>query len=416
MIPSEKKITRRKIRIIVSALVLASLLASSGWAQTSWPRFRGERGDGQVESFPQTELKPKLLWETPLPSQGVGGVSATEDFVVVSARSADDSQDVFMAIDPVSGALLWRKTYAAPGQLDYGTSPRATPLISDPYVYVLGAMGHLHCLDIDSGEVKWQKHLVKDLGGVLPIWGYGWSPLLVDDRLIVLPGGPACAIAALSPENGEVLWQTGGQPAAYASPVLAQWKGHKQIVAYDRVSLGGWSLADGKRLWTIKPTEPNDFNVPTPLITDEALIVVTENNGLRKYDIDVATGLPHVTPSAIVSSIKPDAHTPVLCGRQVVVAERELIALNLDNKLEIDWRIKDRALRQHNSLIAAGNQALVITQGGELLLVQSDGSSGKILSRHKFTGSTKYILSHPALVGDTLYLRAENSLQAWVLW
>ncbi len=78
-----------------------------------------------------------------------------------------------------------------------------TALINDPYVVVLGAMGDLHCLDIDSGEVKWHVHLVKDLGGVLPIWGYGWSPLLVDDRLIVMPGGPACSIAARAPESGE---------------------------------------------------------------------------------------------------------------------------------------------------------------------------------------------------------------------
>lgn len=398
------------------AFICAYLIAQVAMAQSTWPRFRGERGDGHVEAFPQKPLSPKLLWETPLPSQGVGGVSANADFVFASARSADDRQDLFFCIDPVSGAVLWQKEYAAPGQLDYGTSPRATPLISDPHVFILGAMGDLHCLDIDSGEVQWHKHLVKDLGGALPIWGYGWSPLLVDDRLIVMPGGPACSIAALSPEDGKVLWQTPGQPAAYASPVLAKWKDTAQIITYDRTSLGGWSLANGERLWSIKPPEPNDFNVPTPLVLSDALLVVTENNGLRKYDIDPQTGFPKPEPAAQVSTLKPDAHTPVICGRQLIAAERELIAFNVDKQLAIDWRIKDRSLRQHNSLIAAGNQVLVITQGGELLLVQTDGSTGRIVSRHKFTGSTKYILSHPALVGDTLYLRAENSLQAWALW
>lgn len=406
----------RIIIVLVLTLISTWTCTQSADAQSTWPRFRGERGDGQVEEFPQKPLNPKLLWETPLPSQGVGGVAANSDFVVVSSRSADDQKDVFVCLDPVSGTVLWQKEYDAPGQLDYGTSPRSTPLISDPYVYLVGAMGHLHCLDVDSGEVKWQLHLVKDLGGALPIWGYGWSPLLVEDRLIVLPGGPNCAIAALAPETGKVLWQTPGQPAAYASPIVAHWNNHQQIVAYDRSSLGGWSLDSGKKLWSIKPPAANDFNVPTPLILEDALVVVTENNGLRKYDIDPATGFPNVQPSAQATALKPDAHTPVVCGRQVIAAERELMAFNLDNKLAIDWRIKDRALRQHNSLIAAGNQVLVITQAGELLLVQSDGESGSIIARHKFTGNTKYILSHPALVGDTLYLRAENALQAWVLW
>lgn len=402
--------------IAIAALLGTWFVANNVIAQSNWPRFRGERGDGQVEQFPQKPLAPKLLWETALPSQGVGGIAATTDFVVVSARSADDHQDVFVCLDPVSGALLWRKEYAAPGQLDYGTSPRSTPLIHDPYVFLVGAMGHLHCLDIDSGEVKWKHHLVNDLGGTLPIWGYGWSPLLVDDRLIVLPGGPNSSIAALQPETGKIVWQTPGQPAAYASPVVARWNDVKQIVAYDRTSLGGWSIEDGKRLWSIKPPAENDFNVPTPLILNDALLVVTENNGLRKYDIDSQTGFPRSQPSDHTASLKPDSHTPVICGRQVIAAERELIAFNVDNHLAIDWRIKDRSLRQHNSLIAAGNQALVITQTGELLLVQSDGDAGRIVARHKFTGNTKYILSHPALVRDTLYLRAENSLQAWVLW
>ncbi len=386
------------------------------FSQDDWPRFRGVRGDGQVGAFPQRPLNPKLLWESPLASQGVGGIAASKDFVVVSSRSADDREDVFVCLDPVSGAELWKKQYLALGQLDYGTSPRATPLIHDPYVITLGAMGDLHCLDIDSGETKWHKHLVKDLAGELPIWGYGWSPLLADESLIVMPGGPVCFMASLQLESGDVRWKTPGLPAAYASPMLAQWQGQEQIIAYDRTTLGGWSLADGKRLWTIKPTEPNDFNVPTPIILPDALVVVTENNGLRKYDIDAGTGRPRPEPTAEIKSIRPDAHTPVVCGQQLIVAERELLALDIANGLRIDWRIKDRALRQHNSLIAAGNQVLVITQGGELLLIETQGSKGNLISRHKFTGNTKYILAHPALVGHTLYVRAENSLQAWSLW
>lgn len=406
------------MRLVLMTIVvwLLCLNARESSGQEDWPRFRGQRGDGQVQEFPQHPFNPKLLWEAPLPSQGVGGISATAEFVVASARSEDDTQDVFVCFDPVSGAELWKHTYAAPGHLDYGNSPRATPQISDPYVFTLGAMGDLHCLDIDSGQVRWHKQLIKDLGGALPIWGYGWSPLLVEDRLIVLPGGPSASMAALHAETGELIWQSPGQGAAYASPLLAQWQGTQQVIAYDKISLGGWALTDGKRLWSIKPKEPNDFNVPTPLILPDSLIVVTENNGLRKYDIDRLTGNPQAEPSAIQSSLKPDTHTPVLCGQQLIAAERELVGINIADNLAIQWRLKDRALRQHNSLIAAGDQVLVITQGGELLLVKTSATSGEIVGRHKFTGSTKYILSHPALVDGTLYVRAENSLQAWSLW
>ncbi len=70
-------------------------------------------------------------------------------------------------------------------------------MIADPWVYLLGAGGQLHCVDLDTGEIKWQKHLVSDLQGEMPPWGYSASPLLKDEKLIVQqPGGSEHAIVA----------------------------------------------------------------------------------------------------------------------------------------------------------------------------------------------------------------------------
>jgi outer membrane protein assembly factor BamB len=406
------------VHIAHVACFLLSCLTTHGNAQeelTTWPGFRGERGDGHVAKFPQTTFQPKIMWRSALPTQGVGGVAATTDFVIASSRSEDDKSDVFVCFDPVTGAESWQLSYPAPGQLDYGNSPRATPLISDPYVYLLGAFGDLKCVDIDSGEIKWSKHLIKDLGGQLPGWGYGWSPTLVDGRLIVLPGGKKCSIAALSVDDGSVVWQTPGDTAAYATPQLATWNDRRQIVAYDTRTLGGWDVKNGLRLWSVRPKEPNDFNVPTPIILPNALVVATENNGTRRYEVD-STGAVSPEPSSQVKTILPDAHTPVVVGSQLIVAERELISLDLDKQLAVRWRIKDRALRAHNSLIVGGDEVLIVTQGGEVLLVKVNDTSGEIKARHKFGGEAGYLLSHAALSGNTLFVRAEYSLQAWALW
>ena len=391
--------------------------ATIGNAQelTTWPGFRGERGNGHVAKFPESAFKPKLQWRATLPTQGVGGVAATADFVIASSRGEDDKSDVFVCFDPVTGVELWRLSYEAVGQLDYGNSPRATPLISDPFAFLLGAFGDLKCVDIDSGEVKWSKHLIKDLGGQLPVWGYGWSPTLVDGHLIVLPGGKKCSMAVLSVEDGSVVWQTPGETAAYATPQLATWNDRRQIVAYDTKSLGGWDAKSGVRLWSMMPKEPNDFNVPTPIVLSNAIIVSSENNGTRRYEVNAA-GSIDPEPSSQIKTVAPDAHTPVVVGSQLIVAERELISLDLDNQLAVRWRIKDRALRSHNSVIAGGDEVLVVTQGGEVLLVKIADKSGEIVARHKLGGDTGYLLSHPALSGNTLYVRGENSLQAWTLW
>ena len=397
---------------------MATNWAATSYSQdelTTWPGFRGERGDGHVAKFPQTTFQPKILWHSPLPTQGVGGVAATADFVIASSRSADDQSDVFVCFDPLTGAELWQLSYAAPGELDYGNSPRATPLIYDPYVYLLGAFGDLKCLDIDSGEIKWSKHLIKDLGGQMPGWGYGWSPTLVDSHLIVLPGGKRCSIAALSVTDGSVIWQTPGETAAYATPQLAAWNDRRQIIAYDSKSLGGWDAKTGMRLWSIKPKAPNDFNVPTPIVLTNALVVASENNGTRRYEVD-SSGIVDSEPSSQVKSIVPDAHTPVAIGSQLIVAERELISLDLEKQLAVRWRVKDRALRAHNSLIIGGDEVLIVTQGGEVLLIKVTENSGEIKARHKLGGDAGYLLSHAAFSGNTLFVRAEGSLQAWALW
>ncbi len=107
--------------------------------------------------------------------------------------------------------------------------------------------------------------------------------------------------------------------------------------------------------------------------------MVTENNGLRQYMVDPQSGFPSPEPTAIVQQITPDSHTPVTLANQIVCADKELIALDLDKQLTLSWRLKDRALRGHNSLIASDDQVLVMTQGGELLQVSVTAKKARLL-------------------------------------
>ncbi len=105
----------------------------------------------------------------------------------------------------------------------------------------------------------------------------------VDDKLIINPGAPDASLAALDRKTGKVLWKSAGKPHAYASFVLHGEGASRQIIGYDRESLGGWDPTTGKRRWTITPITPKDFNVPTPIVAGNDLLVSTENNGTRRY-------------------------------------------------------------------------------------------------------------------------------------
>jgi ABC-type phosphate/phosphonate transport system substrate-binding protein len=62
----------------------------------AWNQFRGPQRDGVTPWLPATlPAKPAFAWEFPLPSDGVGGIAATEKLVIVSGRDRLDRTDFF---------------------------------------------------------------------------------------------------------------------------------------------------------------------------------------------------------------------------------------------------------------------------------------------------------------------------------
>ncbi len=379
-----------------------------------WPGWRGRNGDAHVETLPAQLDTPKRNWQFFLPSQGIGGVAATEDFVVVSSRDANEQNDLFFSLDPTTGVELWRFEYSAPGRLDYGSSPRATPLIHDPYVFTLGAFGDLHCLDIDTGEVIWKRHLVNDLGGVLPNWGFCASPLVSDDKLIIMHGGSTASLAALNLTTGETLWTGSGSKVGYATPLLCSKNGRSQVVGYEERAFSAWDLRDGVKLWSLVPEWEGDFNVPSPICLGNQLVLVTENNGTRSYHFDEQHRLID-SPVAKHDELTPDTHSPLAISDLILGVQGGLIALDASDSLRPLWNWQDHALRGHCSLIAGGNRLLIITERTEVILLDISRQSAQELGRFQADPTATSMLAHPAIVGSRLFLRGKQSLEAWDL-
>jgi hypothetical protein len=309
---------------------------------------------------------------------------------------------------------LWTVQYLAPGQLDFDNTPRATPLIHNGRVYLLGAFGHLTCAKLDTGTIEWQMNLLQMFDGDSElVWGTCSSPLVVDGKLIVNPGGPEASIVALDPESGVLLWQSPGARHAYSSFIVATLGGVRQLVGYDRTSLGGWEIDTGNRLWTLKPPYDGDFNVPTPVAAEGRLLVGTESNGARLYDFDDA-GIIVPQPFAENDELAPDVSSPAVVGGRAFCVWDRLYCLDLTDNLRPIWIGKDDAFCDSSPLFVTDERVLAFGRGGELLLVDATNAEFRIVSRlHLFTDRESLqaeLLSHPALVGTRLYLRGEKEL------
>lgn len=384
-------------------------------AAASWPGWRGPRRDGRVAYLPrQLTAPPNIMWRQPLARSGLGGIAATQDYVILGDRDVTNQSDEFRCYAASDGQLLWTVAYPAPGSLDFDNAPRATPVIHGDYVLLLGAFGHLTCADIHTGLTLWQTNILDEFDGEKElIWGTCSSPLLVDGKLIINPGGPEASIVALEPETGFAIWQAPGDRHAYGSLIVATLGGKRQIVGHDRTTLGGWDIETGERLWSLKPPRANDFNVPTPVAVDGKLLVTTENNYTRLYDFD-DNGCIIATPVAKYDRLAPDMSSPVVVGNRAYCVCERMFCLDLAKGLAEVWTAEDPAFCDYAALLATDDRVLVLGRGGELLLIDALSDKLQIISRqHLFDGEdvrAAELYAHPALVGTRLYVRGEKEI------
>lgn len=345
-------------------------------------------------------------------SPGLGGVAATPKLVIVSDRELNDTVDAWKCFAAADGKALWSARAPAAGNLDYGNSPRATPVIAGGRAYLFGAFGHLLCANLDSGEVEWDVSLKDEFDTPADSkWGFCSTPLVIDGRIIVNPGTKDASLAALDAKTGKVIWKCPGKPAGYGSLIAMPVRGKTQIIGHDVVSLGGWDPIKGQRLWSILPEKPGDFNVPTPIPLGDKLLVATENNGTRLYEFD-DKGKLKPAPVAQNRKLAPDTHTPVVSAGRVFGVWRRLFCLDLAKGLKELWSADESAFAKYGTLVADESRVLFISMSGELILLDANAVDYSPLAKLKLFDDETGLYSHPGFVQNRMYVRGSKSLIA----
>lgn len=361
------------------------------------------------KKLPET---PHIIWRRKLGVAGLGGIAADAKYVVMGDRDLDNLFDVFRCFRASDGQPLWTVQYPTIGKLDYGNSPRATPLIDGEFVYLMGAFGDLHCVKIASGEIVWRQNIRLNFGANDQlIWGTCSSPLLVDGKLIVNPGAKDASVVALDAKTGATIWKTPGDRSAFGSFIVGTFGGRTQIIGHDKNALRGWDLKSGEVLWKVVPEYDGDFNVPTPVVVGERLLITTEGNGTRLFEF-TADGAIKKEPVSVFDDLAPDMSTPVVLGDRAFCLWRDLFAFDTrGGKLKLLWNGVDDTFGEYAALIVGNERVLVIGNGGELVLVDANADEFEVVSRLKvFEDASTEVLSHPAVVGDRIYVRGEHEL------
>ena len=252
--------------------------ASPNRDAAAWTDFRGLHRDGRYTG-PAIRTDWPADGFDPLWSQPIGGgyasfaVAGGQAFTIEQRRD----QEVVAAYDVDSGFERW--THAWPAHFREtmgGPGPRATPTWHAGRVYALGATGRLVCLDAATGELVWARNILADAEASNLIWAMSGAPLVVDDLVIVQPGGrDGWSVAAYDRLTGEVVWHALDDVQSYTSPMLATLGGVRQIVVVTADRTAGLRPQDGAMLWEYPWRVPTVPNIAQPLVVGDARLRAT---------------------------------------------------------------------------------------------------------------------------------------------
>ena len=288
-----------------------------------------------------------------------------------------------------------------------GPGPRATPTWHDGRLYSMGATGELIVLDAVTGKVLWRKNILDENGAENITWAVSASPLIVDETVIVQPGGPnGKSIVAYNKNTGARVWSSLNDRASYASPMLTVLNNKRQIVTITAVRAVGLDASSGKLLWEYPWTTEYDINSAQPIITGPNRLVISSGYGHGAALLEItAAGAKKIWEN---KKLKNKFNSSVFHNGYIYGFDDSIFTCIDAQTGETAWKAGRYGFGQ--VLLASGH--LVITsETGEVVLLKADPTAHRELA--KFQALDGRTWNVPAIAGGRLFVRNATEMAAF---
>ena len=353
-------------KLFIACLSILFALPTS--ASEEWTQFRGPNGTGvsNTTGLPQ-EFGPtkNVVWKTELPPGHSSPVlTRNRIFVTAHTKEKDSYKLLIIALDRQTGKILWQSEVprTIQGRLQNVNGPASpTPVTDGTNVYVFFQESGLVSYD-RNGKQRWKL----PLGVVNMFYGFGASPILVDDK-VILPvdqDNPTSYLVAVDKNTGKVRWKVERPTviSGYSTPIVYKPKqGAKQIIIPESFQLSAYSVENGKRVWWVRGLACEMKSIASH--DDEYLYIngwgfpqnqpgrqiptIPFADGLAKYD---KNGDKEVAKSEVTGNDPMD---------KMLSAAFEAFDMDRDEKLNAkDWEV-------FRAMMASENGLLAIKLGGE---------------------------------------------------
>ena len=349
-------------------------------ASSDYLEYRGPARDGVIESTnADFTSDANEIWRVEV-GAGWAGMAVVGPLLVTLEQIDADEAIVCYSAD--TGAELWRNTYSASfDEAMGGPGPRSTPTIKDGQVFTMGAMGYLTCVDLYTGDTKWQVNTFELFGISNLTWATSGSPLVRGERVYINTGSTQDGgLTCFDRTSGEVVWRAsdeawnkkGDNAAGYASPMLAVVAGIEQLLMFDGKALRGHAIEDGRTLWSHPFSNDALVNVAQPIVFDDGRIFIAASYGIgcemvKVSAVDDAWNVDSVWKEPRLMRCK--FTSPVERGGYIYgLDEGVLECLNA----ETGQRMWKKGRFGHGQILLDDNLILVMTEDGRFVVVNAN--------------------------------------------
>jgi len=416
--------TRFVTLLAILVPVLCLFLIAAGAVGSDWPQFRGPNRDGKwnetgiLESFPREGLK--VRWRQPV----AGGWSSP---VVVGGRvfvfdvelTPPSARERVHCFDEKTGKVVWvfgyKENYSEWAFVpERGAGPTATPIVEQERIYVVGASGHAHCLDVKTGTVIWEKNIRQEYE--VAEMSCRPSPLIEGSLLIVFTGAlPGASVLALDKKTGKEVWKALDDQVSNSSPIIITFAGKRQLIVWSNNGVTSLDPADGHIYWReLMVTSGND-STATPVFQGSRLLV----SGLMMELIGDPPAASFVWPENRVPTkrLLSNTSSPVRHGDYIFSARSsgELVCLEAETGRQV-WSTNSVTTPKNGASIhitPQGDGFFLFTDEGTLIRATLSATGYREISRSHLIDPTwpfagaKFVYAPPAFANRHVFARSE---------
>jgi len=353
---------------------------------------------------------PKLLWTARGCGAGFASVIVADGLIYTAGDKGQNCMIIALDLD---GQLKWETPNGA--ALPGGTGgSHGTPTFDNGKIYHENCHGDVVCLDAKTGQQNWTVNILRKFGGRNIGWALSESVLVDGDNVICTPGGPDASIVALNKHTGETVWTSKGlsDPAAYASPIVFELDGLRQICTFTARGVVGVNAKTGEFLWRYDRPANGTANCATPIYANGFVFAASAyDRGGGQARITVRGNKASATQTWETRDMMNHHGDMVLVGGYIYGNHGNGWSC-LDFKTG-KLMYYDNGIGK-GSVTYADGMLYCYNEGGGVALVRATPQQHEIVGRFQIPrGGSGPTWAHPVVCGGRLYLRHGDCLFAY---